>query len=471
MTPTLAGISSLECEYTIPDPSEPVQNSVSRWSDYHLKHPALIVVPTSDRDIQAALQVAKDNNLHVVPSGGGHGALVKIDDKTLLLDMKKFNHVQLHKSDCIVTVGGGVTVGPLLRALAADGCYTAVPNSNAVGVVGCVLGGGFTGATGSYGYMSDLVTSFRIITADGRVRHVNSESMGDDLALFHALRGAGSGLGVVTELCMRAFSVSSINDERRVWVRTLVFPASGLADAISCFLSMAPPPAGLQVALTFLRSPPNSPSPGVPIVILKGTYWGAAADAERVASPLLDSELVSKAITATTAMLPVESLNDALKPLDIHGGWKDFTSAYLKSLRRETIESAFAEWLKTTDENLESRPSGVVFNCFNPGVAISHADRLGPRQDFLRCRDRGFVGLTLRWSKRVDGKDDPLSNFAEKMLSIYRDQEADSPAVIPNNMLPETPLSEMFSEDAISELKRVKDVFDKERLFASPYHS
>ena len=471
MASTFVGISALECEYVIPDLSEPVQNAVSRWSDYHLKHPALVVVPTSEKDIQAALQVAKDNNLQVVPSGGGHGALVRIDDKTLLLDMKKFDQVQLYKSNCIVKVGGGVTVGPLLRALAADGYYTAVPNSNAVGVVGCILGGGLTGVTGSYGYMSDLVISFRIITADGRVRHVGSDSMGDDLALFHALRGAGSGLGVVTELCMRAFEVSSINDERRVWVRTLVFPASGLADAISCFLSMAPPPAELQLALTFLRSPPNSPQPGVPIIILKGTYLGAAADAERVASALLDSELVSKATTATTAMLPVESLNNFLEPLDVHGGWKDLTSAYLKSLRRETIESAFAEWFKTTDENLQSRPSCVVFNCFNPGVAISRADRLEPRQDFLSCRDRGFVGLTLRWSKRVDGKEDPISSFAEKMLSIYRDRKLDPPAVIPNNMLPETPLSEMFSEDAISELKRIKGIFDKERLFASPYCS
>ena len=115
---------------------------ISRWSDSNVSQPAVSVIPDTESDIVQAIQYARQNELTVIPSGGGHGSFVPITAKTLYLNLKKFSKIALDEAGQTVTIGGGVTSGQLLNTLAERGFYTVVPNSNAVGMVGFVLGGG-----------------------------------------------------------------------------------------------------------------------------------------------------------------------------------------------------------------------------------------------------------------------------------------------------------------------------------------
>lgn len=195
----------------------------SRWSDTNIEQPALILVPKTEPDVQAALRFAKANNLSVVVSGGGHGTFVSVNPKTLYLDMGEFKTIELNKEKGTVRIGAGVVTGELSKTLAKEGYYTPLPNSNAVGAVGCIIGGGNTPLNGLHGWMVDIVVSFRVVTAGGDIVEVSSSSTGKELTIFNALCGAGHGLSVITSVETSAYPIADLNMTKgKVWTLACV---------------------------------------------------------------------------------------------------------------------------------------------------------------------------------------------------------------------------------------------------------
>jgi FAD/FMN-containing dehydrogenase len=73
------------------------------------------------------------------------------------------------------------------------GCLT-------VGVAGLVLGGGFGSFSKAYGTAAASLVEAEVVTADGEVRIANACSNPE---LFWALKGGGSGFGIVTRVTLR----------------------------------------------------------------------------------------------------------------------------------------------------------------------------------------------------------------------------------------------------------------------------
>lgn len=139
----MSDFSQLKGEVIVPDRNAPPSQSVSRWSDKGInEHPALVVIPESEDDIISAIDYARKNELTLLPAGGGHGSFAPINSKTLYLDLKRFDQISVNITAHSVTVGGGSSTGKLIKACTGEGFYTTWANSNAVGVVGSVLGGG-----------------------------------------------------------------------------------------------------------------------------------------------------------------------------------------------------------------------------------------------------------------------------------------------------------------------------------------
>lgn len=139
----MSDLPQLEGDIIPPDYSKPVLEPVSRWSSTGIvERPALTIIPNTEEDIIKAIEYAKKHALQLLPVGGGHGSLATITSKTLYLDLKRFNTVELDSDNQTVTVGGGSVTSELIKACTERGFYTTWPNSNAVGVVGCILGGG-----------------------------------------------------------------------------------------------------------------------------------------------------------------------------------------------------------------------------------------------------------------------------------------------------------------------------------------
>lgn len=142
------GTNSLpfECDAIIPSPQTPLHEILDRWSATPQHLPALVVVPNSEQDVIDAIKYAKEAGLVIAVGGGGHG-FVALSAKTLYLDMKDINEVVLDEKAGQVRVGGGALTGRVIETCTNAGFYTTWTNSNGVGMVGSVLGGGSVGAS------------------------------------------------------------------------------------------------------------------------------------------------------------------------------------------------------------------------------------------------------------------------------------------------------------------------------------
>ena len=468
MTATIKGIESINCEHVIPSDVAPLA-AVSRWSDSKIDSPALVVKPATEEDVQASIRVANENGWKVVVSGGGHGTFVRVDADCLYLDMENLRAVKLNKEAGLVEVGGGVKTGDLLRNLADEGYYTPLPNSNAVGVVGCIIGGGNNPFNGLHGWMADNAQSFRLVTAMGKIVEVSAASTREDLALFNALCGGGHGLGVIMSAKIKAYRISDLGmTDNNIWMRSVIFPSAHIDVAARAFLDLQRPPPMTSFGLTFIRSPPGTPAAGSPIIILGGTHFGPADQAESISSVLFREDIVGKASTSKTDMVPMVALNDRYESQNVHGGHKAIASCRLKKTDAETIKSTFEQWVSITQKHPDSQRSILVIAKFNSTKAVE-LQRTQSAGRFLENRDRDFAAMAVTVCSEEDTRV-ALAEYKDSVMAAMRKGDAGAAAAsFPNNLRFGMDLGEMFKPEGLEELRRIKTTWDANGLFWSPY--
>lgn len=467
MANTLSGLDTLHCTYVVPDSR--TSDVVSRWSDTNISAPALVVTPENEQDVQAAIRVAKDNGLSITVAGGGHGTFVTVDSRTLYLDLSKFKDIELDKEEGTVRVGGGVVTGELLRALAVEDYYTPLPNSNAVGVVGCIIGGGSTPLNGLHGWMADIVVSFRLVTSEGKILELSSSSVGPDSVLFHALCGAGHGLGVITAVTTSAYPLAALGmTDNKIWLRSLIFPAHEIHTAAQAFLDIGCPSAEASISLTFMRSPPGTPAAGQPIIFLGSTYFGPAEDAEKE-TLLFREDVVGKTVRASTEMMEMANLNDRFEPHNAHGGHKAIASCRLKKTSAQAIKDAFEEWKIMTDAYADARNSLIRISAFNTMKHMDHEFSDSGAGRFLESRDRGISAMAIV-SCTEEKTAEALREYMDETMAVFRQGDQDvAPRSFPNNLRFGMELEEMFCKEQLEDLREIKKVWDAEGIFWSPY--
>jgi hypothetical protein len=357
----------------------------------------------------------------------------------------------------------------LLKYIVAQGYYTTIPNSNAVGAMGAVLGAGNTSQNGLHGFMVDNALSFRIITAEGKAIEVESSSTGEDLALFYALCGAGHGLGVVMAATMKAYPISSLRlTENKVWTRVLMFPPGALNDVVEAFSSFNPPAVPLDVQITFLYSPPGAPATGSPIIVLSATYYGPSKDAEKATAKLFEVILVGKALKAYNALVSFSNINDGFEPLNAHGGFKSMNAARIKSLTPQAIKESFAKWAQVMEQLPDAARTSVVFYKFNPDKLRANGNMKDIENRFLEGRDRGSTPTALTWCVAPASRD-RLVDFVDEFFNTCRYAGRVPPKTSANTMRLGVNLDELFQEEKVEELQRVKEHWDPHGAFWCPY--
>ncbi|KAF3407255.1 hypothetical protein DPV78_000588 [Talaromyces pinophilus] len=447
--------------------SVPAQDVPGRWSQLGVSHPAMVIVPSSEDEIIAAIQLATTENLRVIPVGGGHSPFVPINEKSLLLDMRKFNHVSVGTGS--VTIGGGSTAGDVIRACAEKQCYTLTPNSNAVGMVGFLLGGGSSLFNGIHGLAAEHIIEVRMITGDGRSLHLSSSSTGIERDLFSVIRGAGHGFGVITSLTMPTFSIFLLNmPNNSVSVRRITFSLAAVDHATMAFLKIQERGAGssnprLLTSIMFLRTPPGMPQAGEPLISLTAVYHGSAYDAEQCTPELYDPDLLQHALTASTSTIPLHRLNDATEPLNITGGFKQLGNALVASVDLEGIRRGVHAWLRFGDDHPDAKAHTIIFwGTWSPSPM--------PRSPFLQGNDRkAFLQVLVWYTERKTH--DPARKFMEDLLHVGRLKDTNNgiaPLTFPNNQLLGGNIGEIYSPKAVQEIKRVKALWDSKNLFWSP---
>lgn len=318
----------------------------------------------------------------------------------------------------------------------------------------------------------DQIISIRLITAAGEVLELDSSSEGEELALFHALCGAGHGLGVVTSMNLKAFPLAALrmkNDE--VWCRRVTFPADAIDLAAEKYKQLLPPKPAQYVLLMFAREPVTSSAPGAPIIILSSLYYGPEEEGEQASKPLFDDAIVNNiTIHPETVSTPLSQMNEAWASFSAHGEYKDISSAWLRTTPVETMKASFQQYVQFTDQYKDATRSTIVHATHNPRTHMAISETAEGQAKYFESRDRGTCMLVMPWTNNPETVE-PMRAFAKRIKALYRKAQPDSdvPRTFPNNMQSDTQLEELHTVDRIKELKRIKKLWDESNVFWSPY--
>ena len=171
--------------------------------------PAAILRCANKADVQVAVLTAREWEVPIAVRGGGHSVagLSTIDDGWIV-DLSEMTAVRIDEAARIASVGPGATWGRLDPVAARHGLATTGGIIPDTGIAGLTLGGGLGWLMGIFGLACDNLISAEIVTADGQVREVSTESHGD---LLWALRGGAGNFGVVTRFDLQLHELRSVH--------------------------------------------------------------------------------------------------------------------------------------------------------------------------------------------------------------------------------------------------------------------
>ncbi|MBV9207308.1 MAG: FAD-binding oxidoreductase [Actinobacteria bacterium] len=168
-------------------------------------HPAAVIGATSAGDVATAVRYAAERGLAVGVHATGHGGVSSTD--TVIVTTSRMQQFTVDPARRRAVVAAGVKWGSVIQAAAPYGLAPLNGSTSDVGVVGYTVGGGMGPMVRRYGNAADHVTALEIVTADGRIRHVDPTH---DPDLFWAVRGGKANFGVVTRLSFELMPVGRL---------------------------------------------------------------------------------------------------------------------------------------------------------------------------------------------------------------------------------------------------------------------
>jgi FAD/FMN-containing dehydrogenase len=244
------------------------------------RRPAAIVQPRDTAEAAAVVALAAEHGFELAVRSGGHSSAGHgTSDGGIVLDLVRLDTLEVDTAAGIATVGTGLTAGAVTTALGDHGLAVPFGDAGPVGVGGLTLGGGIGYLVRRHGLTIDSLIGAEVVTADGRVLHVDATHHPD---LFWALRGGGGNFGVATSFRLRLHPVASVTGGM------LLLPAT--ARTLTGFVAAAAAaPDDLSAIANVVAAPPLPFVPaerhGRPMIATMIVHAGAASDADGALAP------------------------------------------------------------------------------------------------------------------------------------------------------------------------------------------
>ena len=192
----------------------------------------------------------------------------------LVLDLSQMRRIIFNKPGRSVEIEGGVTTGMLLDTLPPDVVLPTTVNRN-VGLIGAALGGGYGMLCGSYGLTCDALISAVLVTPLGDLLHVSANEHSD---LFRAIRGGGSGYGVITSASFRTYDCAGVLAAR------LIYPLDKAIEALLRTQELLEAhPVQLGICPVFIHMPDGGPQ------LILNVVWNSSEQNGRTVLECLNS--------------------------------------------------------------------------------------------------------------------------------------------------------------------------------------
>ncbi len=193
---------------TTSDGAAPPAQTLAR----HIYHPR-------SADEIAALVKSSPATTPIACICGGHessNAAALASSDAVILDLAHLKSIEFHRDDegTLVTVGAGALNRELVEALKHHQLALPVGTGPGVGVVGYIVNGGLSGYfSRRLGLLGQRAVKLTMVTAEGDIRVLTPED-----ELFTAMLGAGSALGIVVDVTVRAAPESVVQSaEQRIF--------------------------------------------------------------------------------------------------------------------------------------------------------------------------------------------------------------------------------------------------------------
>ncbi len=168
------------------------------WNGMIDRRPALIAQCLGVGDMVASVNFAHEHGVRLSIKSGGHNISgLSLADGALTIDTSRMRGVWVDPKEQRAIAQTGCVLGDVDHETQLHGLAAVLGFVSNTGIAGLTLGGGFGYLTRRFGWTSDNVRSFEVVTPDGAVVRA-SES--EESELFWGLRGGGGNFGVVTKI-------------------------------------------------------------------------------------------------------------------------------------------------------------------------------------------------------------------------------------------------------------------------------
>lgn len=151
------------------------------------RRPAMIIRVQDTAEVARVILLARETGLELAVRSGGHSnAGHSVTEGGILLDLADMKGLDIDITRRTAWAQAGLTAEEYTKGTAAHGLATGFGDSGSVGISGITLGGGIGYLVRKYGLTIDSLLAAEIVTADGQILQVSSDTNPD---LFWAIRG------------------------------------------------------------------------------------------------------------------------------------------------------------------------------------------------------------------------------------------------------------------------------------------
>ena len=338
--------------------------------------PDFVVGATSAGDVQAAVRWAARHGARVSVQATGHGATKPVEGG-LLINTARMQELHIDPHSRLAVIDAGVKWRRVIDEAAPFELAPLNGSSSDVGAIGYTLGGGLAVLGRTFGFASDWVVAFEVVTADGEIQRVTAE---DGSELFWALRGGKTNAAIVTSMTVELLPVSEF------FGGAIYYPgehADAILRAYAEWTKTLPDEMTTAIALMRLPNLPDVPEPLRErfTVNLRVAYVGDEASGVELMRPMRE---IAPAIIDYVGIMPVTEMdrvhNDPEHPVPF-----DYSGDVIADLSDEAIDALVDVAGPDTDCPL------LMIEIRHLGGAMLH----GACEDAVGLRTDGFVVFLL----------------------------------------------------------------------------
>jgi FAD binding domain-containing protein/berberine-like enzyme len=374
------------------------------------RHPAIIVRCATLKDVQLAVEVARDVGLLTAVRSGGHSfAGHGVCDDGMVIDLSAMKRAQIDPAHETIRVEPGIIAGELDCLTQSFRMAVPLGSCPSVGVAGYSLGGGESSLTPKFGYGCDSIVGLEVVTAEGKAITVTSEENSD---LFWAMRGAGANFGIATSLEFKLHPIETVLSG------SLRYPIRQARKVLHFLDSFAPTiPSELFLIAAVL------PHPGERMLDVKVVWVGDKEKGERFIRPL------------RKYLRPFEDTIEPKAYLDEQRGGFDVPTGEYSSHRRaghfKRLTDDVVETIVEHASNAPHEASGITMMYWHgPWCAKPHDNAFGFRRIGFEFwihsywKKAGDRKESWDWVERFYGATEPLSTGAVYVNDLENEGEA-----------------------------------------------